>query len=131
MEVILSSLRRMFFTTLIWFRSVYKISNSCWFCIHLWIKWELWKTFDAKMKGWSHFSKDMTIFKGLYKISYLQSKRELYFFCKNIACSKDKTICKGTVSQNEKILPWIFFLCVENALHEKWGHLPCSIAKKE
>ena len=35
----------------IWFRSVYKISNSYWFCIHFWIKWELWKTFDAKMIG--------------------------------------------------------------------------------
>ena len=33
-DVILSSLRRMFFTTLIWFRNLYKISNSCWFCIH-------------------------------------------------------------------------------------------------
>ena len=34
-----------------WFRSVYKISNSCWFCIHFWNKWELWKTFDTKMIG--------------------------------------------------------------------------------
>ena len=32
-----------------------KISNSCWFCIYFWIKWELWKTFDSKMIGWSHF----------------------------------------------------------------------------
>ena len=46
----------MFFTTLIWFRSVYKISSCCWFCIHFWIKWELWKTFDTKMIGWTHFS---------------------------------------------------------------------------
>ena len=37
------------------FQSVYKISNSCWFCIHFWIKWELWKTFDTKMIGWTHF----------------------------------------------------------------------------
>ena len=36
-----------------------KISNSCWFCIHFWIKWELWKTFDAKMIGWTHFT-DLT-----------------------------------------------------------------------
>ena len=45
----------MCFTTLIWFISVYNISNSCWFCIHFWIKWELWKTFDGKMIGWPHF----------------------------------------------------------------------------
>ena len=38
------------------FRSVYKISNSCRFCIHFWIKWELWKIFDGKMLGWNHFS---------------------------------------------------------------------------
>ena len=25
------------------------------FCIHFWIKWELWKTFDTKMIGWTHF----------------------------------------------------------------------------
>ena len=47
----------MFFTTLIWFRSVYKISIlKIRFCIHFWIKWELWKTFDRKMIGWTHFS---------------------------------------------------------------------------
>ena len=46
----------MFFTPLIWFRNVYKISSCCWFCIYFWIKWELWKTFDAKMIGWTHFS---------------------------------------------------------------------------
>ena len=55
-EVILSSLHWMFFTTLIWFRIVYKISSCCWFCIHFWIKWDLRKTFDAKMIGWTHFS---------------------------------------------------------------------------
>ena len=38
----------MIFTTLIWFRSVYKISSCCWFCIQIWIKWELWKIFDTK-----------------------------------------------------------------------------------
>ena len=38
----------MIFTTLIWFRSVYKISSCCWFCIRIWIKWELWKIFDTK-----------------------------------------------------------------------------------
>ena len=56
-------LRRMFFTALIWFRSVYKISSCCWFCIHFWIKWGLWKTFDTKIIGWTHFSnyfKDLT-----------------------------------------------------------------------
>ena len=26
--------------------------NNCWLCIHFWIKWELGKTFDSKMKGW-------------------------------------------------------------------------------
>ena len=31
-------------------------SSCCWFCIHYWIKWELWKTFDTKMIGWIHFS---------------------------------------------------------------------------
>ena len=46
----------MFFTTLIWFISVYKISGCCWFCIHFWIKWEWWKTFDTKMIGWTHFN---------------------------------------------------------------------------
>ena len=51
----MKALCRMFFTTLIWFRSLYKISNSCWFCIHFWKEWELWKTFDAKMIGWTHF----------------------------------------------------------------------------
>ena len=40
---------------IIWFRSVYKISSCCWFCIHFWIRWELWKTFDSKMIGWTHF----------------------------------------------------------------------------
>ena len=35
--------------------------NCCWFCIHFWIKWELRKTFDAKMIGWTHFS-DLKIF---------------------------------------------------------------------
>ena len=49
-------MRQMFFTTLIWFRSVYKFSSCCWFCIHFWIKWELWKTFEKKMIGWTHFS---------------------------------------------------------------------------
>ena len=44
------------FSQLSWFRSVYKISSCCWFCIHFWIKWELWKTFDAKMIGWTHFT---------------------------------------------------------------------------
>ena len=29
--------------------------SCCWFCIHFWIKWELWKTFDAKIIGWTHF----------------------------------------------------------------------------
>ena len=46
-EVILSSLCRMFFPTLSWFRNVYKISSCCWFCIHFWIKWELGKIFDT------------------------------------------------------------------------------------
>ena len=46
----------MFFTTLIWLRNVYKISSCCSFCIHFWFKWELWKTFDTKMIGWTHFT---------------------------------------------------------------------------
>ena len=29
--------------------------NSCWLCIHIWIKWELGKIFDTNMIGWSHF----------------------------------------------------------------------------
>ena len=29
--------------------------NSCWFCIHFWIKWELGKIFNTKMIGWTPF----------------------------------------------------------------------------
>ena len=57
MEVILSSLCRMLFPTLIWLRSVYEISNSCRFHIPFWVKWELGKTFDTKMIRWPHFSR--------------------------------------------------------------------------
>ena len=32
------------------------LKGCCWFCIHFCIKWELWKTFDAKMIGWTHFN---------------------------------------------------------------------------
>ena len=70
----------MFFATLIWFRSVYKISSCCWFCIHFWIKWELWKTFDEKMIGWTHFSSNVT-----FKLSYIS----LVFECKTFyVCCK-------------------------------------------
>ena len=81
-----SSLRRMFFTSLIWFRSVYKISNSCWFCIHFWIKWELWKTFDAKMIGWTHF-RDCTKWKDKVLPSSFALKKAVFSRSSNLKTS--------------------------------------------
>ena len=34
--------------------------NSCWICIHFWIKWELRKIFDTKMIDWSPFNQNHT-----------------------------------------------------------------------
>ena len=34
---------------------VYTKSSTAVDFVHFWIKWELWKTFDAKMIGWTHF----------------------------------------------------------------------------
>ena len=75
----------MFFTTLIWFRSVYKINNSCWFCIHFWIKWEMGKIFDTKIIGWSHFSRP-SFFKfskqkvfNLYILQFLKERKTFSF----------------------------------------------------
>ena len=33
--------------------------NSCWLCIHFWIKWELGKILETKMIGWSPFTQEM------------------------------------------------------------------------
>ena len=30
--------------------------NTCWNCLHFWIKWELGKIFDTKMIGWTPFT---------------------------------------------------------------------------
>ena len=31
------------------------LENSCWLCIHFWIKWDLGKMFDTKLIGWTPF----------------------------------------------------------------------------
>ena len=44
--ILRSSISKKFYKThLEVFKSLH--SSCCWFCIHFWIKWELWKTFDV------------------------------------------------------------------------------------
>ena len=54
---------RIFFPILIWFRNVYipnqqLFQNTCWNCIHFWIRWELGKIFDTKIVEWTPFRYD-------------------------------------------------------------------------
>ena len=97
----------MFFTTLIWFRSVYKISNSFWFCIHFWIKWEMWKTFDAKMIGWTHFT-SFLLWRYLYFLTIrLKNILILFYIFSNsfLQSTYLNTVLDCWQSKNKDLLP--------------------------
>ena len=90
----------MFFITLIWFRNVYKISNSCWFCILFWIKWELWKTFDTKMIGWTHFKSKSQTFPNFFADRIWRNSKNTNKNCKTfLTCQK--------IGENQ----WKFEIC--------------------
>ena len=72
--------------------------NSCWNCIHIWIKWESGKIFDTKMIEWSHFS----MMQGRVKIdplfliwalTYRTSRLEKMDWIWSVQCSRFKMSC--------------------------------------